>query len=139
MQCGYDVPIVENAASVITMKAPTTVVTYSKAYGSDYFSSSVTYDVQTRRMLWSEITDMDSDQCSDTNVAENSDTKNSTTPGKQKSVNYINKTIDRDIRPSKRPESRRECQWSVCTTCEEWFDPLNRFSSLLFTQCVQSQ
>ena len=30
------------------------------------------------------------------------------------------------------------CQWSVCTTCEEWVDPLNRLSSLLFTQCVQS-
>ena len=51
-----------------------------------------------RRMLCSEITDMDSDQCPNANIAENSDTKNSTTPGKQKSVHYTNDTIDRDIR-----------------------------------------
>ena len=113
----YDVPvlILEYIASVTTMRTPTTVATYSKVRGSYYFNSSVTYDVQTnmvRRMLWSHITDMDSDQCPNASIAENSDTKNSTTFEKKKSVHHTNETIDRDIKPSKRPESRRECQSS---------------------------
>ena len=123
------------------MKAPTTVVTQPEAHGSDYFSSSVTYDVQTavvRRTLWSEITDMDSDQHPNANVTETSGTKNCDTSTKQESMHYINETIDRDIRPSKRPETRRECQWSTCTAREEWIDPLHRLSSLLFAHCVQS-
>ena len=95
------------------MKEPTTVVTQSQACGSDYFSSSVTHDVQTgvvRRTLWSEITDMDSDQHPNENVTETSGTKNSATSTRQESMHYTNGTIDRDIRPSKRPESQRECQ-----------------------------
>ena len=139
----YDVPmlILESTASATTMRAPTTLVAYSEAHESDYFNSSVTYDVQTnmvRRMLWSEITDMDSDQCPNASIAENSDTKNSTTFERKKSVHHTNETIDCDIKPSKRPESRRECQWSTCTTREERIDPLHRLSSLLFAQCVQS-
>ena len=105
---------VEYAASVTAMKAPTTVVTQPEAHGSDYFSSSVTHDVQTavvRRTSWSEITeDMDSDQHPNANIAETSGTKHPATPTKQESMHYINGTIDPDIRPSKRPESRRECQ-----------------------------
>ena len=64
----YDAPapILEYAASVTTMTVPTTVVTQpekpvkpeeSETHGSDYFNSSVTYDVQTalvRCMLWPE-------------------------------------------------------------------------------------
>ena len=113
-----------------TMRMP--MATQLKASGFDYFNSSVTYDIQTngKRTLWSEITDMDSDQCP--SIAENSDTRNSTTTGKQ------NETIDCDIRPNKRPESRRECQWSTCTDCEEWIDQLHRLSSCLFAQRVQS-
>ena len=132
VQCSIRHSEVEYAASVTTMKVPTTVVTQSKSRGSDYFSSSVIYDVQTaveRRTLWSEITDMDSDQHPNANVTETSGTKNSATPTRLESMHYINGTIDRDIRPSKRPESRRECQWSTCTTCEEWVDPLHRLSS----------
>ena len=114
-----------------TMRMPT--ATQSKASGSDYFNSSVTYDVQTnavKRTLWSETTDdMDTDQDPNANTAESSETK---------SVNYINETIDRDIKPRKRAESRRECQWSMCTTREEWSDPLHMLSSLSFAQCVQS-
>ena len=114
------------------MKTPT-VATQSKARGSDYFNSSVTYDVQTntvKRTLWSEITeDMDPDQDPNASTAGSSETK---------SVHYINETIDRDIKPSKRAESRTECQWSMCTTREEWIDQLHRLSSLSFAQCVQS-
>ena len=91
-----------------------------------------------RRMLWSDITDMDSDQCPNASIAESSDTKSSTTFERKKSIHYVDKTIDRDVKPSERPESRRECQWSTCTTCEEWTGPLHRLSSLLFAQCVQS-
>ena len=112
------------------MRMPT--ATQLKASGSDYFNSSVTYDVQTngKRTLWSETTDdMDTEQDPNANTAKSSETK---------PVNYINETIDRDVKPRKRAESRRECQWSVCTTREEWIDQLHRLSSLLFAQCVQS-
>ena len=139
----YDIPvlILEYITSATTMRAPTTVVTYSKASGSEYFNSSVTYDVQrnmVRRTLWSDITDMDSNQCPSASIAESSDTKNPSTSERKKSIHYVDKTIDRDIKPSERPESRRECQWSTCTTCEEWIDPLHRLSSLLLAQCGQS-
>ena len=113
-----------------TMRMPT--ATQSKASGSDYFNSSGTYDVQTngKRTLWSETEDeMDTDQDPNANTEKSSDTK---------SVNYINETIDRDIKPRKRAESRRDCQWSMCTTREGWIDQLHRLSSLLFAQCVQS-
>ena len=112
------------------MRMPT--ATQSKASGSDYFNSSVTYDVQTneKRTLWSETTDdMDTDLDPNANTVESSETK---------SGHYINETFDRDIKPSKRAESRRECQWSMYTTREEWIDQLHRLSSLLFAQCVQS-
>ena len=64
--------------------------------------------------------------------------EDATTFERKKSIHHADKTLDRDINPSKRPESRRECQWSTCTTREEWTDPLHRLSSLLFAQCVQS-
>ena len=139
----YDIPvlILGYITSAPTMRVPTTVATYSNASGSDNFNSSVTYDVQgnmVRRMLWSDITDMDSDQWSNASIAESSDTKNSNTFEGKKSTHYVDKTIDRGIKPSERPEPQRECQWSTCTTCEEWIDPLHRLFSLLFSQCVQS-
>ena len=75
------------------MNTPT-VAAQSKARGSDYFNSSVSYDVQTnvvKRTLWSEITeDMDPDQDPNASNTESSETK---------SVHHINETIDRDIKP----------------------------------------
>ena len=50
----------------------------TEARGSDYFNSSVTYDVQTdgKSTLWSETTDdMDPDQDPNANTAESSETK----------------------------------------------------------------
>ena len=113
----------ENAYSCCTIKRPWISWLQQQCY----------HDVQTnavKRTLWSELTeDMDPVQDPNASTAGSSETK---------SVHYINETIDRDIKPSKRPESRRECQLSMCTAREEWIDQLHRLFSLSFAQRVQS-
>ena len=115
-----------NAEAAIRMP----IATLSKASESDYFDSSVTYDVQTigKRTIWSETTDdMDTGQDPNTNTGVSSETK---------SVNYINEVIDRDIKSRKPAESWRKCQWSMCTTREAWIDQLHRPQTIFFVVCT---
>ena len=96
----YDAPAptVECAASVTTITESGTVVTQPVDHGYDYFSDSIAYDV------W----------YADYNLRGSSfPWRRQDTSAKQESMHCTNETIDHDIRPGERPESRRECQWSL--------------------------